>query len=189
MNIRKATQLDLPGVEAVYNEIHDAEEEGSLVIGWIRGVYPVRATAEAGLRRGDLFVMEKDERICGAAFINQIQVDAYAQGSWRNEADAGQIGVLHTLVISPKAQGQGLGRQFVRFYEEYSRENGWTELRLDTNARNQRARAMYEKLGYTEIGVVHTKFNGIPEVDLVLLEKVLELGNRVPAMDETPAAN
>jgi len=32
---------------------------------------------------------------------------------------------------------------------------------------------MYKKLGYAEIGIVPTDFNGIPDVQLVLLEKKL----------------
>jgi hypothetical protein len=39
---------------------------------------------------------------------------------------------------------------------------------------NKAARTMYQKLGYKEIGIVPTTFNGIPGVDLVLLEKNLE---------------
>ena len=31
----------------------------------------------------------------------------------------------------------------------------------------------YKKLGYKEIGIVPTEFNGIPDVQLVLLEKHL----------------
>lgn len=47
------------------------------------------------------------------------------------------------------------------------------ELRIDANARNAAARAMHKKLGYKEIGIVPTVFNGIPDVQLVLLEKYL----------------
>ena len=83
MNIRRATLFDLPGVAAVYDEIHDAEEAGSITTGWIRGVYPVRATAEAALQRGDLFVMEEKNRILGAALINQTEVDVYADAPWK----------------------------------------------------------------------------------------------------------
>ena len=36
------------------------------------------------------------------------------------------------------------------------------------------ARRLYARLGYREIGIVPTVFNGIPGVDLVLLEKNLE---------------
>ena len=103
MMIRKAEANDIDAVEKLYDAIHTAEENGKQTIGWIRGIYPVRKTAEMAL----------------------------------------------------------------------ARENGCTELRIDTNARNAVARAMYKKHGYTEIGIVPTVFNGIEGVQLVLLEKYL----------------
>ena len=39
------------------------------------------------------------------------------------------------------------------------------------------ARAMYQKLGYEERGIVPCVFNGIPGVQLVCLEKYLDGGN------------
>ena len=171
--IRRAMVFDLPGVEKIYGQIHDAEEAGIITTGWLRGVYPVRDTAEAALQRGDLFVMEEENRLCGAALINQLQIDVYADAPWEYDVPADQVCVLHTLVISPRRRGRGLGTQFVRFYEEYALEHEWPELRIDTNARNAQARAMYEKLGFKEIAIVPTVFNGIPKVDLVLLEKHL----------------
>lgn len=171
--IRKATFADLDAVEALYNEIHDAEERGELSTGWLRDVYPVRATAEAALTRDDLFVMEEGGRVIGAAIINQIQVDVYDGAPWQFEASPEEVCVLHTLVISPALSGRGYGSAFVRCYEEYARTRGCAELRMDTNARNRAARGLYAKLGYKEIGVVPTVFNGIPGVQLVLLEKHL----------------
>ena len=44
---------------------------------------------------------------------------------------------------------------------------------MDTNERNLVARKMYKKLNYEEIDMVPTVFNGIPDVNLVLLEKYL----------------
>ncbi len=173
MIVRKGSSADLDGIARIYNEIHDEEENGTVTTGWVRGVYPVRATAEAALQRGDLFVMEEDGRIYGAAMINQIQVYAYANGKWKHAVPDSEVCVMHTLVISPKASGRGLGKQFLRFYENYALENGMPELRIDTNERNTRARAMYRKLGYEEIGIEPTSFNGIPDVNLVLLEKYL----------------
>ena len=55
MIIRKGTQADLVSVEQLYNDIHTAEETGQQTIGWIRGVYPTRATAQAALDAKDLF--------------------------------------------------------------------------------------------------------------------------------------
>ena len=81
--------------------------------------------------------------------------------------------VLHTLVIAPDKAGKGYGRAFLAYYEQYAAENGCPELRIDTNAKNAAARAMYKKHGYKEVGIIPTDFNGIPGIELVLLEKYL----------------
>lgn len=171
--IRKGTQADLVAVEQLYNDIHTAEENGKQTIGWIRGVYPTGKTAKEALEAKDLFVLEEDGKVLGAARINKVQVDAYSLGKWEFQAADSEVCVLHTLVISPFAAGKGYGKQFVHFYENYALSHGCKELRMDTNARNAAARGMYKKLGYKEIGIVPTVFNGIPDVQLVLLEKHL----------------
>lgn len=171
MNIRKAKVGDIDGIEKIYDDIHTAEESGEQTIGWIRDVYPVRATAEAALQRDDLFVMEDGGELLGTAIINKIQVDVYKDGEWEYEASDDEVCVLHTLVISPYAKDRGCGRAFVKFYEDYALQHGCHELRIDTNERNAAARAMYKKHGYKEIGIVPTVFNGIPNVMLVMLEK------------------
>ena len=172
--IRKAGKRDLDAVETLYGEIHDAEESGIITTGWIRAIYPTRGTAEKALARDDLFVLEEDGYILGSGIINQQQVDVYEGAAWKNQVPDEQVCVLHTLVISPAARGKGYGRAFIRFYEEYARQHGCTELRIDTNERNLAARAMYSKHGYREIGIVPTIFNGIPGVSLVLLEKWIQ---------------
>ena len=98
-------------------------------------------------------------------------MDVYKDGDWLYKADDGNIMVLHTLVVSPSASGKGCGKAFVAFYEEYALKNNCHVLRMDTNERNEKARAMYQKLGYREAGIIPTVFNGIPGVGLVLLEK------------------
>lgn len=178
MTIRRAAQQDIPAVAAIYEAIHTREEQGQTTVGWARGIYPTQATAQAALDRGDLFVQEENGVITGAAIINQQQVDCYAGGRWRFPAEDQQVMVLHTLVISPAAARRGLGKAFVRFYEEYALQNGCPYLRMDTNARNLGARALYHKLGYEEADVVPCVFNGIEGVQLVLLEKYLGGGER-----------
>lgn len=173
MIVRKATENDLDAVEKLYDEIHTAEEENKQQIGWVRGIYPVRSTAETALKREDLFVLENDGEIYGTGIINSIQADSYSHGNWKHNISDDQVCVLHTLVISPASTGKGYGRKFLEFYENYALAHGCTELRIDTNAKNEAARTMYKKHGYTEIGIVPTDFNGIPEIKLVLLEKYL----------------
>ena len=77
MIIRKATKNDIDFIEKIYEAIHNEEEKGLATIGWIRNVYPTRKTAEDGLARGDLFIMEDEGIIVAAAVINQVQVEEY----------------------------------------------------------------------------------------------------------------
>lgn len=175
IHIRKAISKDLPTVVDIYNSIHDAEESGQITTGWLRNVYPTESTASAALRRNDLFVLEESGQLLASAIINQIQVDVYAGAPWENTVSDDQVCVLHTLTVSPKAAHQGLGSAFVRFYEQYAAEHGCPELRIDTNERNLRARAMYRWHGYKEIGIFPTVFNGIPGVNLVLMEKSINV--------------
>ncbi|MDD6683237.1 MAG: GNAT family N-acetyltransferase [Clostridiales bacterium] len=171
MNFRKATEADIPEIAAIYDDIHTGEEKGETTIGWICSIYPTAETARAALLRDDLFVQEDESHIVGAAIINQAQVDVYEGAPWRYPALDEQVMVLHTLVISPKAARRGYGSAFVSFYEQYAKAHHCPFLRMDTNARNTRARALYKKLGYEEIAIVPCQFNGIDGVQLVLLEK------------------
>ena len=171
--IRRAAKEDIPAIAAIYDEIHTREEASETTTGWLRDVYPTRKTAEDAVARGDMFVLENGGNILGTGIINQIQVDVYADGKWQYPAADSEVMVLHTLIISRKTEEKGLGSDFLAYYEAFALEHGCRYLRLDTNARNKAARAFYKKHGYREIGIVPTVFNGIPGVDLVLIEKKL----------------
>lgn len=173
VTFRKAAASDIDAVTAIYDAIIAEEEAGRAVTGWKRGVYPVRATAETALARSDLYVAEADGKIAASAVLNQIQVDVYAGAPWEHDAPDEEVFVMHTLVVDPAAGRRGLGRAFETFYEALAREYGCRYLRIDTNVRNTRARALYQKLGYKEIAVAPCTFNGLDGVQLVLLEKAL----------------
>ena len=175
--IRKAVQEDIPKIAAIYDRILTEEESGRAAIGWIRGVYPTEQTALDALHAGTLFVLERDGVVAAAAKIDQNQVPEYANAPWRYpDVPPEQVMVLHTLVVDPAFAGQGCGSEFVHFYEDYALSQGCPYLRMDTNAKNTAARRLYARLGYWEAGIVPCVFNGIPGVQLVCLEKVLEKG-------------
>lgn len=173
MLIRKATHQDVNDVERLYNEIHTAEENGDVSVGWDRKVYPTKETAEMALIRGDLWVQEDEGAVVGTAVINQVQDPSYEGAGWSVDAPEDEVMVLHTLVISTSAGRKGYGRAFVDFYEKYALNNGCRYLRMDTNERNVNARALYQKLGYAERDIVECNFNGLKKIHLVLLEKNL----------------
>lgn len=183
MIFRKATEKDLDAIATIYDHIHTAEEAGKTSIGWIRSIYPTRETAKLALGRDDIYVCEADAEECerigaensivATAIINKLQVDVYANVTWEKEATDEEVLVLHTLVVEPELRFGGIGRGFVQYYEDLGREMGCTDLRMDTNERNKIARKFYAGLGYKEVGIVPTVFNGIPGVNLVMLEKIL----------------
>lgn len=176
--IRRAEPEDLDGIEEIYGQIHSATEQGRLPTAWRRGSYPTRRDAEEALTEGELYVLEEDGRVLASARINQRQDEAYARMSWAAEAPPEKVLVLHTLAVSPQASGRGLGTDFVRFYEREARRRGCPFLRLDTSRGNFRALELYRRLGYRETGAVRCRFNGLPDVELVGLEKSLEEGGQ-----------
>lgn len=171
--IRRAVEADIPAVVAIYDRIHDAEASGLITTGWLRGIYPTQSTARTALKAGDLYVL-CDDGIVASARINREQVPVYAQVAWKYPARDDQVMVLHTLTVDPLHSGKGYGRRFLEFYERCALSNGCPVLRIDTNARNVVARRMYARHGYIESGVIPTVFNGIPDVNLVCMEKRLK---------------
>ena len=170
---RLAAKADLPAVAAIYAAVHAADAAGVTSTGWEPGVYPTRATAEAALECGDLYVFEEEGQVVGSAIINQTQMPAYAQVPWTQAAPPERVLVLHTLAIDPNQGRHGCGSAAVAFYEAQARLRGCPCLRMDTNLRNLPARSLYRRLGYRELGAVECTFNGIPGVPLLMLEKIL----------------
>lgn len=171
--IRKATAQDVDAVAAIYERIISEEEAGRCTIGWQRGVYPTRDTALKAVEQADLFVLETEGGIVAAMRLNQEQVPEYKLCQWQYPAEDHQVMVMHTLVVDPRAAKQGYGRRMVDFYERYAKAQHCPCLRIDTNAFNRRARAMYAHYGYREAGIVPCTFNGIGGVHLVCIEKQL----------------
>ena len=171
--IRLARGHDIPTITAIYDKVLREEEQGRYTIGWIRGIYPTEKTARTAIAAGELFVLESENKVIASARINHEQMPAYAKVSWSVDAADDQVMVMHTLTVDPEMNGRGAGKRFLQFYEEYALEHGSHILRIDTNERNLNARRMYAAAGYEEKGIIPCEFNGIPDVGLVCMEKVL----------------
>ncbi|MEE1181791.1 MAG: GNAT family N-acetyltransferase [Treponema sp.] len=170
--IRFAKTADLDSVEAIYNKIHAKEKAGTLTVGWAEGIYPVRKTAEDALDAGTLYVLEEDGKIYASAILNQYQLPEYKMVTWKTPAEDSEVLVMHTLTVDPDQSGKGYAKQMISFYDKMAREAGCKVLRIDTQAKNVNARAMYKKLNFTEVGIVDTTiFNGISQIELVMLER------------------
>ena len=171
--IRKANETDLKRISEIYLSIIKKEAVEGGQTEWKENVYPTYDTAKLALKRNDIYVYEENGSILATAIINHIQMDSYKDGGWKLDAPDDKILVIHTLAVDPAFAKRGIGKKFIEFYENLAREMHISSLRLDTNEKNYSARAFYKKLGYEEVNIVNTTFNGIPNYHLVLLEKVL----------------
>ena len=95
-------------------------------------------------------------------------------------ADGGQ-GDIQTIAVAPDARGVGLGRGLMHALITKARRRGVAELFLEVRADNPVARALYESLGFEEIGLRRRYYRG--GIDAVLMRLT------VPAAVTGPAAS
>ena len=172
--IRKAEMGDIARIEEIYATIHDSEEAGETHVSWVRGVYPTRELALSAMEAGELFVLLDGGVITACAIINQNQFEEYKMAPWRHPAEPHEVMVLHTLAVDRHLSRRGYGKEFLRFYESYAKEQGCKYLRMDTNHLNTPARALYRWYGFTEVGIIPCDIDGIPHMELMCYEKVLK---------------
>lgn len=173
--IRKAHTIDdVESVSDIYDLIHTQEEEGAVSKGWKRGIYPIFQTALQAFDNDTLFVKCINDRVVASAIINQYQPEGYTTADWQYAADENKVGVLHTLVVHPDFSRQGLGKEFVAFFEFHCRSLGYDVVRLDTQVKNKRPFNLYPKLGYRLATIKEVPFQGLSEmVELAMFEKRL----------------
>ncbi|TPG60410.1 GNAT family N-acetyltransferase [Roseomonas nepalensis] len=88
----------------------------------------------ARIARGQAHVLERDGALVALAVI-----EARGDHLW-----------IEDLAVEPGRHGQGIGRALLAFAEAEARRLGLPELRLLTNERMTRNRAIYARAGFTE---------------------------------------
>lgn len=100
MVIEKGVHADIDELARLYDDLNDFLDSDINHPGWIKGVYPVRQIAEAGINEQHLHVVRQEGRIIGSIILNHHPEPAYNKASWGIESDYSKIFVIHTLVDS-----------------------------------------------------------------------------------------
>lgn len=170
--IRKAAAEDIFFVGEIYREITENKETAEFTQ-WMKGLYPIAATAEKAFGAGTLFVDEENGTIIGAVILNHEQPEEYKKLNWSMEAEGKEVLVVHTLCIKPSFSKMGLGQKFMNFAENYAKEIGCITIRLDTNDKNIPGAKLYKKMGYNHVGNADFNFQGLKYQNLKCFDKIL----------------
>ena len=172
--IRKATEHDIPRVEAGYLEHLRHEQTHTAYTVWKEGVYPTKQTALDALAEGSLYVMEGPDEVLASVIADQKQPAAYADIDWSCPADPEDVLVIHLLCVPPSLAGHGVGSSIVRFLIEEARAKGYKTVRLDTGGQNVPAASLYRKLGFRLAGTGNFAVGGkISHANHLFFEYVL----------------
>jgi len=153
-NIEMGTMAEADALEKLYDDLNDYFQSGFNYPGWLKGVYPVRETAIAGIADGSLFTLKIRNRIAGSVILNHKPEEAYNQVKWGVEAQDNKIIVIHTLVVHPDFMKQGVAQSLIGFAKDYAAQQNSKAIRLDVSIHNTPAISLYEKSGYRHVGTV-----------------------------------
>jgi GNAT superfamily N-acetyltransferase len=172
MEIRLAAPAEAAEAVSIIQECGLEMQERFEVPDWLLPGIPATLASDASAAR--LYVItEKADGIVGTFALCDIPDDYYAGVQW--EEPNGSAAYLHRFAVTRQHQGRGIGALCLGFMEDLLRRRGRRWLRLDATERDPRARAFYERAGYTPRGVarIPVPLPAHPDVVVVCYEKRL----------------
>ena len=158
MQIRKAVPGEAGLVCTFYQTLIRKLNEKQYGLPWRLGVYPTTELLESAITEQTLYLCLNNREIIGAAIMNRVQGEGYADAHWLCHPPASQIGVIHLLCTDPDVHGQGIGMQLITALIAEARIQNIKSLRLDVLNRNQPAIRLYEKAGFQQTDIVQLDY-------------------------------
>jgi [ribosomal protein S18]-alanine N-acetyltransferase len=93
------------------------------------------------------------EELAGRTRHYVVAEDAGRLAGWAGLAAAGGQSDVLTIGVRPELQGRGIGARLLSALLEEAAARGCVEVFLDVRADNRRARSLYERFGFVEVGV------------------------------------
>lgn len=166
MQIRKATQADLPALMTFYQEMEQELGKQPFLPQGNRGGFPTRTMVEAAIAAGWQALGEEEGQIAGSYFLDHHGDPAYAFAPWKVEAKPEEVMVLHALRVLPAYGGRGYARALVSHAIETARSLGQKAIRLDCLEGNHVPMKMYLSCGFSHVGTAEITYAdiGVPRI-------------------------
>jgi ribosomal protein S18 acetylase RimI-like enzyme len=88
-----------------------------------------------------------------------------AMGSGGPAPDTVDFAAIYGMWVDPSARGQGIGQGIIRALADWARSAGYREIGLGVTIGNEAATALYERLGFRDVGLRYPLRDG---TDLVI---------------------
>ena len=167
MNIEKALMKDLKDIEELYNEaittLYSKE-----IYQW-NFTYPNKDLYKSSIKDGNMYLFKIDEKLIGAAILDEEQSIEWNIIDWKYKE--GKYLVIHALVVEPKHQGKGYGKQILNMCEKIAIDEGYKSIRLDVFPENSVAVKLYENNDYEKAGEVKYDFKPVDKERFYCYEK------------------
>ncbi len=92
---------------------------------------------------------------------------------YRTKLEAPAIMRIEKLYVSPRSQGQGMGRRLIEYISVRARDAGKTLLELNVNRSNETAIGFYRRNGFETVAEIDTPYHGYLLDDYVMQKKLL----------------
>lgn len=171
--IESGTTSDIDELEKSYDDLNDYLSATTNYPGWIKGIYPVRENAVAGIEDNTLFVVRHNGKIVGSVILDHHPDEAYNNVKWKVDVDYSRIFVIRTFVVHPSFLKMGIGRALMDYSFELAQQSGIKSIRLDVYENNFPAISLYEKCGFEYIDTVDLGFGNYGLEWFKLYEKLV----------------
>ena len=171
--IESGTTADIDELEKLYDDLNDYLSATTNYPGWIKGIYPIREDAVAGIENNTLFVVRHNGKIAGSIILDHHPDEAYNNVRWKIEDDYSRIFVIRTFVVHPSFLKMGIGRALMDHSFELAQQSGIKSIRLDVYENNLPAISLYEKCGFEYIDTVDLGFGNYGLDWFKLYEKLI----------------
>lgn len=115
--------------------------------------YPSTEAFMADIKRDELYVLDLQYELVGAIVISTKMDEEYVPIQWLTPNKNNSY--IHRLCVHPRHQGKGYAQQLMAFAEDYSRQQHFLSVRLDTFSQNKRNQKFYETRGYVRLADIY----------------------------------
>ena len=149
--IRKATINDIDSIIEI-TKACAAHMISKNIFQW-NEYYPNKLAFTKDFQKDELYVLELKNKIIGSITISTFMDEEYIPVNWLTP-NKNNI-YIHRLAVHPNYQGKGYAQQLMQFAENYSKENNYASIRLDTFSQNKRNQKFYELRGYKKLEPIY----------------------------------